>query len=116
MTAPVSLRNSEAAPPDTQASSYRSNGSLQSQLESSLAPSRDAIPCHPLGVKPSGNALTAAWDLRAAIGDFNALPDEVILILFEYLDSATLLNIGRTCKALYAFTRSEDLWKTLFIR
>lgn len=106
----VSLRNGEA-PPDSLASSYRSNASVQSPLESS-----DEIPCHPLGVKPSGNALTATRDLRAAIGAFNALPDEVILILFEYLDASSLLSIGRTCKALYAFTRSEELWKTLFIR
>lgn len=75
---------------------------------------RDAIPGHPLGVKPSGNALLAAENLRDAIGTFGILPDELILILLEFLDGPSLLRIGRTCKAFYAFTRAEDLWKNLF--
>ncbi|BAE56381.1 phosphatidylserine-specific receptor PtdSerR [Aspergillus flavus] len=75
----------------------------------------DAIPGHPLGVKPSGNALLAQENLRAAIGTFNLLPDELILILLEFLDGRSLLRIGQTCKAFYAFTRAEDFWKSLFI-
>ncbi|KAE8309113.1 hypothetical protein BDV41DRAFT_458567 [Aspergillus transmontanensis] len=75
----------------------------------------DAIPGHPLGVKPSGNALLAQENLRAAIGTFNLLPDELILILLEFLDGRSLLSIGQTCKAFYAFTRAEDFWKSLFI-
>ncbi|GAB1198925.1 hypothetical protein APSETT444_008255 [Aspergillus pseudonomiae] len=75
----------------------------------------DAIPGHPLGVKPSGNALLAQENLRAAIGTFNLLPDELILILLECLDGRSLLRIGQTCKAFYAFTRAEDFWKSLFI-
>ncbi|KAF7594497.1 hypothetical protein BBP40_009130 [Aspergillus hancockii] len=75
----------------------------------------DEIPGHPLGVKPSGNALLAEENLRAAIGIFNLLPDELILILLEFLDGPGLLRIGQTCKAFYAFTRAEDFWKTLFI-
>jgi hypothetical protein len=77
---------------------------------------RNAIPGHPLGVKPSGNALFAAVNLRNAIGTFGLLPDELILILLEFLDCPSLLQLGRTCKAFYAFTRAEDLWKTIFIR
>ncbi|KAL3453637.1 hypothetical protein BJX65DRAFT_128839 [Aspergillus insuetus] len=77
---------------------------------------RNAIPGHPLGVKPSGNALLAAVNLRNAIGTFGLLPDELILILLEFLDCPSLLQLGRTCKAFYAFTRAEDLWKTIFIR
>ncbi|GJP91782.1 hypothetical protein AnigIFM60653_011387 [Aspergillus niger] len=75
----------------------------------------EEIPGHPLGVKPSGNALLAAENLRHAIGTFNILPDESILMLLEYLDGPSLLNIGQSCKAFYAFTRAEDLWKALFI-
>ncbi|KAE8363089.1 hypothetical protein BDV27DRAFT_11470 [Aspergillus caelatus] len=75
----------------------------------------DAIPGHPLGVKPSGNALLAQENLRATIGTFNLLPDELILILLEFLDGRSLLRIGQTCKAFYAFTRAEDFWKSLFI-
>lgn len=84
-------------------------------LDSSDLVGHDAIPGHPLGVKPSGNALLAQENLRAAIGTFNLLPDELILILLEYLDGRSLLRIGQTCKAFYAFTRAEDFWKSLFI-
>ncbi|KAJ5154253.1 uncharacterized protein N7500_009692 [Penicillium coprophilum] len=77
---------------------------------------RDAIPSHPLGVKPSGNALLATWSLRNAIGTFQHLPDELILLLLEGFDGPSLLRIGRTCKAFYAFTRAEELWKALFVR
>lgn len=76
----------------------------------------EAIPSHPLGVKPSGNALLATENLRDAIGSFKLLPDELILLLLESLDGASLLRIGRTCRAFYAFTRAEELWKALFVR
>jgi hypothetical protein len=75
----------------------------------------EAIPSHPLGVKPSGNALLATHNLRDAIGAFRPLPDELVLLLLEFLDGPSLLRIGRTCKALYAFTRAEELWKALFV-
>lgn len=77
---------------------------------------RDAIPCHPLGVKPSGNVLLAEKHLRNTIGTFQILLDELILVLLETLDAASLLSVGRTCKAFYAFTRAEELWKALFVR
>ena len=76
---------------------------------------RDAVPHHPLGVKPSGNGLTASFHLRPAIGHLQALPDELILSLLFRLDSSELRAVGSTCKALYAFTRAEELWKDLFI-
>lgn len=76
----------------------------------------EAIPSHPLGVKPSGNALLATWSLRDALGSFTQLPDELILLLLEWLEGTSLLHIGRTCKAFYAFTRAEELWKALFVR
>ncbi|CAI7657017.1 hypothetical protein N7533_001144 [Penicillium manginii] len=76
---------------------------------------KEAIPSHPLGVKPSGNALLATWSLRDTIGSFKLLPDELILILLEGLDGHSLLRLGRTCKAFYAFTRAEEIWKALFV-
>jgi len=75
----------------------------------------EAIPSHPLGVKPSGNALLATKNLRDAIGAFRSSPDELVLLLLEWLDGPSLLRIGRTCKAFYAFTRAEELWKALFV-
>ncbi|GAD99485.1 F-box and JmjC domain protein, putative [Paecilomyces variotii No. 5] len=102
MTVCVSLPANAGHDESELSSSYMSNGS---QLVSASLASRDAIPCHPLGVKPSGNGLTAAWDLRTAIGTFNILPDEILLMLLEYLDSASLLNIGCTyCSHLFSDT------------
>ena len=43
------------------------------------------------------------------------LPDEVIIQVLESLDATSLQCLGCTCKALYAFSRFEDLWKTLCI-
>ena len=85
----------------------------ESERRTEDAPS---IPVHPLGIKPSGNAFTATTNLRAAIGRFESLPDELILSLLETLDQLSLVNLGSTCRALYAFCRTEDLWKALFIR
>ena len=74
-----------------------------------------AIPRHPLGIKPAGNAYTATQNLKLAAGLFACLPDEVIIQILEELESNSLSKLGGTCKAFYAFTQLEDLWKTLFI-
>ena len=76
----------------------------------------DAIPPHPLGVKPLGNAYTAKINLKRAAGCFSALPDELLVQLLEQLEAIDLLQLGATCKALYAFTRFEELWRTLFVK
>lgn len=88
-----------------------------------LAPSNEdliisepQIQAHPLGIRPSGNALTESAHARDNIGTFGALPDEVILSLFEWLEGMDLLQLGATCRALFAFTKSEDLWKGLLLR
>ena len=90
-----------------------------STMNGSAIDSRDdtptAIPRHPLGVKPSGNAYTSTENHKIAAGYFYHLPDEIIVSVLEYLDLEALLSLGSTCKALYAFSRLEDLWKTLFI-
>lgn len=73
------------------------------------------LPPHPLGVRPAGNAYTTSINLRTASGRFSRLTDELINEFLEYLDGRSLVQAGATCKALYAFSRSEDLWKTLFL-
>lgn len=71
------------------------------------------VPSHPLEVKPTGNAYNATRNLKSATGFFVGLPDELLVQVLEYLDARPLQNIGCTCKAMYAFSRLEDLWKTL---
>lgn len=74
-----------------------------------------AIPSHPLRIKPAGNAYAAGENIKESAGFFAILPDELIIQIFEYLGAAALQQLQRTCKALYAFTRLEDLWKALYI-
>ncbi|KZF25899.1 JmjC domain-containing protein [Xylona heveae TC161] len=73
------------------------------------------IPQHPLGIKPAGNAYVARYDMKTACGNFYSLADELIIQILENLDAKSLTRLGATCKALYAFSTFEELWKTLFI-
>lgn len=94
----------------------QSGGGIESlALEEESSSSAVAIPLHPLGVKPSGNQYTATSNARHATGTFQILPDEMLAIFLEYLESADLQLLGSTCKSLFAFCRSDDLWKALFI-
>ena len=70
---------------------------------------------HPLGIRPSGNAFSASINLKTATGVFSLLPDELVAQFLEYLEASDLLRLGASCRALHAFTRSEDLWKALFV-
>ena len=73
------------------------------------------VALHPLGVRPAGNAYISSKNLKDAAGLFACLPDELIMSALEYMEVESLLNIGETCKALYAFSRFDELWKTLFL-
>ncbi|WYZ34794.1 hypothetical protein EsH8_I_001070 [Colletotrichum jinshuiense] len=78
--------------------------------------STESIPTHPLGVKPLGNQyLSDRPNARKHTGVFKILPDEALLVLLEYLDQERLRTLGYTCKFLFAFCQSDDLWKTLFL-
>lgn len=78
----------------------------------------NAVPQHPLGVRPSGNQYTATENSRLFMGFFQILPDEFLQGLLDYLtvDASLLLSLGSTCRALYAFCSAEDLWKTILIK
>ena len=83
--------------------------------EESATDSELAFKAHPLGVKPSGNALAASENAAGSIGGFGGLPDETIMVLLEWLDSRSLLNLGASCRSFYAYTTWDQLWKDLFI-
>ena len=74
-----------------------------------------AVPHHPLNIRPSGNVYTTAENIKSAAGTFSHLPDELLVHILEYLDGRSLRDLGGSCKALFAFTRLEELWKNLFI-
>jgi hypothetical protein len=91
------------------------SGVSTESAEESCQAQAQAIPLHPLGVKPSGNQYTATVIARKWIGYYGIWPDEMLAIFLEYLESQELLRLGLACKFLYAFCRSDDLWKSLFI-
>lgn len=73
------------------------------------------VPHHPLGLKPLGNQYAARSNAKNLAGHLRILPDEVLVILLEYLQSPQLKSLGSTCKYLYACCRIDELWKTLLI-
>jgi hypothetical protein len=75
-----------------------------------------ALPSHPLGIKPAGNAYTASENIKSRCGSFARLPDELLSHILESFDADTLIRLGTTCRALYAFTRLDELWRALFVR
>ena len=68
---------------------------------------------HPLGVRPIGNGLTMSTTLRSSMGHLSRLPDELFHTCLEWLDPKSLINLGHTCRALFAFTANDELWRTL---
>jgi hypothetical protein len=75
-----------------------------------------ALPSHPLGIKPAGNAYTASENIKSRCGSFARLPDELLSHILDSFDADTLIRLGSTCRALYAFTRLDELWRALFVR
>lgn len=100
--------------------SHADNTSLDdydSKAVGNAVTSTESIPTHPLGVKPLGNQyLSDRPNARKHIGYLKILPDEALMLLLEYLDEDRLRNLGYTSRFLYAFCRSDDLWKTLFLQ
>ncbi|KAK5663451.1 hypothetical protein OQA88_3880 [Cercophora sp. LCS_1] len=77
---------------------------------------QDALPPHPLGLRPLGNKyFTSGKDARESSGIFQALPDDMIMQLLEFLDQRSLRILGYTCRFLYAHCIYDDLWKTIFL-
>ena len=74
------------------------------------------IPCHPLGIKPLGNLYMASQNIKEAAGLFYSIPDDLLLQILEFLEPLSLLQLGATCKALWAFSRHEDLWRTQHVK
>jgi hypothetical protein len=70
---------------------------------------------HPLGVKPSGNALTSSHDASTFMGLFGRLPDALLMTVLENFDQQLLVNLGGTCRGLYAYCSHDQLWRELAI-
>ncbi|KAG6196088.1 hypothetical protein E4U10_001287 [Claviceps purpurea] len=84
--------------------------------EDDSVPQGDSIPTHALGVKPLGNCfLSECPNAKINSGTWGALPDEMVMLVLEQMDVRSLLSLGSTCKFLYAFCHSDELWKALFL-
>ena len=96
----------------------RCNDALNSiSTKTVVAEPVDAIPPHPLGVKPLGNRYLAEASLaRDSVGTLAYLPDELLMIVLEFLGALQLTFLGSTCRFLYSFCHSEELWRALFLR
>lgn len=93
---------------------------IESEMEAAEAPENtngdiDApVPPHPLGIKPLGNKyLDSGIDAKTSSGLFQALPDELLMHMFEGFDRDSLRALGSTCRFLYAFCTFDELWKSL---
>jgi hypothetical protein len=76
----------------------------------------DSIPTHALGVKPLGNRyLSKGPNAKASSGSWGVLPEEMVMLVLEQMDARSLLSLGSTCKFLFAFCHSDELWKALFL-
>ena len=96
------------------ASALESKSSGNDFIEDAHEPSLN-IPAHLLNVRPAGNSYAASSNAKDEAGLFGAMPDEILVLLLEYLDSYILSCLGSTCTYLYAFCHFDDLWKALFI-
>lgn len=82
---------------------------------------------HPLGVRPSGNALLLFTDNKESsprrtktdtLGPYlGKLTDELLMTVLQELENPKdLLNVGHVCKSLFAYAWSDDLWKYMVYR
>jgi hypothetical protein len=74
------------------------------------------VPPHPLGIKPLGNKyFSSGRDARRSMGVLQALPDEMLMQLLEYMDKQALRRLGYTCRFLFACCAVDDIWKSVFL-
>jgi hypothetical protein len=75
---------------------------------------------HPLGLKPSGNALLAPARAAACrsggLGGLARLPDALLLDALAHLPAPALFRLQAASRALLAFARHPPLWKALVVR
>ncbi|GAO13816.1 hypothetical protein UVI_02004620 [Ustilaginoidea virens] len=95
---------------------HHGQGTESTALRDGPAIQGGSIPTHPLGVKPLGNRyLSKGPNAKTNSGIWGLLPDEMLMLVLEQLDAGSLLSLGSTCKFLFAFCHSDELWKALFL-
>lgn len=80
-------------------------------------------PPHPLGVKPSGNALLEDISFNAQkearnklLGSLSIFSEDLLVQIISYLDDPNdLLNFGLASRILYSYTYDEELWRKIYV-
>ena len=83
-----------------------------------------SAPTHPLGVKPSGNALiesASQKDIKNTskklLGNLSVLPEDLLIELISYIDDPKdLQSLGSCSRILYVYTYDEELWRKIYTK
>ncbi|QLQ82535.1 hypothetical protein HG537_0H02970 [Torulaspora globosa] len=80
-------------------------------------------PIHPLGVKPSGNALlfsnreVAENSRKRLLGNLVKLPEHLLVEILSYIAQPNdLKNLGHSSRILYAYCYNDEYWRNLYMR
>ena len=109
-TAITRSQNSQAQASNNFSNNFTNRLAIHDALED------EPLRSHPLGVRPSGNALTSQINLASSMGILGRIPDALLLLLLEFLDGLSLLALGETCKGLFAYATHDQLWRDLTLR
>jgi len=60
------------------------------------------------------NILERPQDRANSLGTLHHLPDECLLRILFYLDTGSLINIGRVSQTFFVLSRDDHLWKLLY--
>lgn len=78
------------------------------------------VPPHPVGVRPGGNTYVegaAPCIRRSSLGPFfSSLCDSIVCRVLSNCSADSLLSLALTSRALYAYTRDDDLWRALTLQ
>ncbi|AAS50368.1 AAR003Wp [Eremothecium gossypii ATCC 10895] len=81
-----------------------------------------SAPRHPLGVKPSGNAIMEGFGPKERaeargklLGHLAIFPEELLVEVLTYITTPEdLRNLGHASRMLYAYTYDEELWRKMY--
>ena len=63
--------------------------------------------------RPSASSPSSSRNTATKLCHLLALSDDVLLMIMQFLDSISLLNLGETCLRLKGVTSDPNLWKTV---
>ena len=78
------------------------------------------VPPQRNNILPLGNAYFSNLSecRTSGLGTMNMLPDDLLVTLLShlYLDATSLCRLSQASQAWYAFTRSDELWRSMYVK